>query len=117
MGDGAGVDLTVIPPSHSNGAAALLLGDVGRQDAVTEHGVIQVQVALLLLIRQHSNCLAAVFVLREDITVVADAHIRARPVLTRAVGLAETSVCGTFVYVLASPASSRCVPLLALTVV
>lgn len=62
MGYRAGVDLTVISPSHSDGAAALLLGDVGGEDAVTEHGVIKVQVALLLLI-QHSNRLTAVFVL------------------------------------------------------
>ncbi len=51
-----GVDLTVISPPHSNGAAALLLGDVGGQDAVAEHSVVEVQVALLLLVSQHSNC-------------------------------------------------------------
>lgn len=55
MGDGAGIDLTVVAPSHPNGAAALLLGDVGGQDAVAEHSVIEVQVTLLLLVGHHSN--------------------------------------------------------------
>lgn len=55
MGDGAGVDLTVISPSHSNGAATLLFGDVNSQNAVAEHRIVEVQVALLLLIRQHLN--------------------------------------------------------------
>ena len=50
MGDRTGVDLTVVSPSHSNGAAALLLGDVGGQDAVAEHRVVEVQVTLLLLV-------------------------------------------------------------------
>lgn len=56
MGDRTGVDLTVISPSHPNGAAALLLGDVCRQDAVAEHSVVKVQVALLLLVHLHSDC-------------------------------------------------------------
>lgn len=43
--------------------------------------------------------LTAVFVLREDVTVIADTQIRPRSVLTGAVWLAETSVCSTFVYV------------------
>lgn len=55
LGDRTGVDLTVISPPHPDGAAALLLGDIGGQDAVAEHSVVEVQVALLLL-RQHSNC-------------------------------------------------------------
>lgn len=54
--DGAGVDLTVVSPAHPDGAAALLLGDVGGQDAVAEHGVVQVQVALLLLVYQPNFC-------------------------------------------------------------
>lgn len=107
----------MISPSHSDGAAALLLCDVDGQDAVAEHRVIQVQVALLLLVRQHSNCFTAVFVLREDVTVIADTLIPALSVLTRAVGLAESSVGGTLVYVLASLASNQLVAPLALTVV
>lgn len=46
----------MISPPHSNGAAALLLGDVGGQHAVAEHGVVQVHVAFLLLVHLHSNC-------------------------------------------------------------
>jgi len=53
--DGAGVDLTVISPAHSDGAAALLLGDVDGQDTVAEDSVIEVQVALFLLICRDSN--------------------------------------------------------------
>lgn len=53
LGDGTGVDLAVIPPSHSDGAAALLLGDVRGQDTVAEHGVVQVQVAFLLFLHKH----------------------------------------------------------------
>ena len=43
--------------------------------------------------------LTAVFVLWEDIAVLAGAHIRPRSVLTGAVGLAQKSVCSTFVKV------------------
>lgn len=63
MRDRTGINLTVISPSHSNGAAALLLGDIGGQNAVAENSVIKVQIALLLLIRHHSNKLTAVLVL------------------------------------------------------
>lgn len=63
MGDRTGIDLTVISPSHSDGAAALLLGDIGGQDAIAENGVIKVQVALFLLIHQHSNRLTVVSIL------------------------------------------------------
>lgn len=55
VGDRTWVDLTVVSPSHSDGAAALLFGDVDGQNAVAEHCVVQVQVALLLLICQHPN--------------------------------------------------------------
>ena len=48
--DRAGVDLTVVSPAHPDGAAALLLRDVGGEDAVAEHRVVQVQVALLLIL-------------------------------------------------------------------
>lgn len=58
-----GVDLAVVTPAHSDGAAALLFGDVCGQNTVTENGVIEVQVALLLLICHHSDGLTAVFVL------------------------------------------------------
>lgn len=123
LGDGAGVDLAVISPSHSNGAAAFLLGDVGGQDAVAEHGVVQVQVAFLLFLHEHADrcgsessvkttgsclegrsvwrtlTLAAAFILRQDVTAVADARVRAGSVLAGAVGLAEVPVCGTFIHV------------------
>lgn len=112
----------MISPSHSNGAAAFLLGDVGGQDAVAEHGVVQVQVAFLLFLHEHADrcrgrpqstsgsrlkgrsawrglTLAATLVLREDVTVVADAGVRARSVLAGAVGLAEVPVCGAFIHV------------------
>lgn len=56
MGDRTRIDLTVVSPPHAYGAATLLLGDVGGQDAVAEHGVVKVQVTLLLLIRYHSDC-------------------------------------------------------------
>lgn len=39
VGDGAGINLTMISPSHSDGAAAFLLGDVGGEHAVAEHSV------------------------------------------------------------------------------
>lgn len=63
MGHRAGVDLAVVTPAHTDGAAALLFGDVRGQNAVTENSVIEVQVALLLLVCHHSDGLAAVFVL------------------------------------------------------
>lgn len=53
--DRAGVDLTVVAPSHSDGAATLLLGDVGGQNTVAENRVVEVQVTLLLLLCQDSN--------------------------------------------------------------
>lgn len=56
MGDRTRINLAVVSPSHANGTATLLLGDVGDQDAVAEHGVVEVQVALLLLICYYSNC-------------------------------------------------------------
>lgn len=56
VGDRTRIDLTVVSPPHAYGAATLLLGDVGGQDAVAEHGVVKVQVTLLLLIRYHSDC-------------------------------------------------------------
>lgn len=123
LGDGAGVDLTVISPSHSNGAAAFLLGDVGGQDAVAEHGVVQVQVAFLLFLHEHADrcgsessvkrtgsrpegrsvwrtlTLASAFVLRQDVAAAADARVRAGSVLAGAVGLAEAPVCGAFIHV------------------
>lgn len=43
--------------------------------------------------------LTAVFVLREDISMVADTHIGAGSVLAGAVGLAQASVCCTLVNV------------------
>lgn len=43
--------------------------------------------------------LAAALVLRQDVTVVADAGVRARSVLAGAVGLAEVPVCGAFIHV------------------
>lgn len=49
--------------------------------------------------------------------MIADTLVRAPFVLTKAVGLAETSVQGTFINVLAFPASDQFVPPLALTVV
>lgn len=55
-------------------------------------------VALLLSKTNQSwLTLTAVFVLREDITVIAHTHIRARSVLAGAAGLAEASVHGTFI--------------------
>lgn len=46
----------MVPPPDSDGAAAFLLADVGGQDAVAEHGVVQVQVAFLLLLHEHADC-------------------------------------------------------------
>lgn len=46
--DRAGVDLAVVAPAGAGGAAALPLGDVGGQHVVTEAGVVEVVVALLL---------------------------------------------------------------------
>lgn len=48
---------------------------------------------------QSSLTFTAVFVLREDVTMIAGTHVRARSVLTGAVGLAEISVNSTFIYV------------------
>lgn len=63
VGHRAGVDLTVVAPAHSNGAAALLFGDICGQNTVAENCVIEVQIALLLLVCHYSDSLAAVFVL------------------------------------------------------
>lgn len=63
MGHRAGVDLTVVTPAHSYGAAALLFGDICGQNTVAENSVIEVQIALLLLICHQSDGLTAVFVL------------------------------------------------------
>lgn len=49
--------------------------------------------------------------------MIADTLVRAWFVPTKAVGLAETSVQGAFINVLAFPASDQFVPLLALAVV
>lgn len=43
--------------------------------------------------------LTAVFVLRQDVTVIADARVRARSVLAGAVRLAEVSVSSAFIYI------------------
>lgn len=48
--DGAGVDLTVVPPAGPHCAAALLLGGVSGQDVVAEVGVVQVVVTLFPLL-------------------------------------------------------------------
>lgn len=50
-----GVDLTLVTPAHPDRAAALLLGDVGRQDTIAEDRVIQVQVALFLFFDINRN--------------------------------------------------------------
>lgn len=47
--DGAGVSLTVVTPGCPHSTAALLLGDVLGQDAVTQANVTDVVVTLLAL--------------------------------------------------------------------
>lgn len=47
--DGAGVSLTVVTPGCPHSTAALLLGDVLGQDAVTQANIADVVVALLAL--------------------------------------------------------------------
>ena len=47
--DGAGVSLTVVTPGCPHSTAALFLGDVLGQDAVTQANITDVVVALLAL--------------------------------------------------------------------
>lgn len=100
----------MVSPASSQGAAALLLGDIGGQYTVAEHRVIEVKVALLLVVGL-LHLLTSMLVLGERETLITDADVGALQVLARPVGKAQAWVLAALIYVLALPAAYQPVPL------
>lgn len=100
----------MVSPASPQRAAALLLGDIGGQNTVTEHGVIEVKVALLLVVGL-LHLLTAVLVLGGCEALITDANVGALQVLAGPMGKAQAWVLAALIYVLAFPAAYQPMPL------
>lgn len=96
----------MVSPTSPQRAAALLLGDIGGQYTIAEHGVVEVKVALLLVVGL-LHLLTAVLVLGGREALIADANVGALQVLAGPVGKAQAWVLAAFIYVFPSEGSRK----------
>lgn len=96
----------MVSPTSSQRATAFLLSDIGSQYAVTEHCVIEVKVALLLVVGL-LHLLTPMLVLGECETLITDTDIGALEVLAGPVGQAQAWVLAALIYILALPAAHQ----------
>lgn len=96
----------MVSPAGPQRATTLLLGDIGSQYTVTEHCVIKVKVALLLVMGL-LHLLTPMLVLGECETLIADTDIGALEILAGPVGQAQAWVLAALIYILALPASHQ----------
>lgn len=96
----------MISPASPQRATALLLGDIGSQYTVTEHGVIEVKVAFLLVVGL-LHLLTAMLVLGECESLITDTDIGALEVLAGPMGQTQAWILAALIYILALPAAHQ----------